>query len=149
LIEELRDRELCRLAVFQAVSGTPRVSYGWVVLRMNTSGQVTAATPEFMTTNPSDVKKLYLLGEDKYTLEQVVGGRGQQFLTDDATRGWNAATLAKDLTPGGAAAIAAGIIRAAELTSTLVPIPSGNGIGGPIQAFLVSPEGISAIMTAR
>jgi len=68
------------------------------------------------------------------------GGQGHQFLPERIISLWNSASSVKDLTAPEAALIAQTVIRATEATSAIVPIE--NGVGGPVQILLITPDSI-------
>jgi hypothetical protein len=140
------DRDVCRLAVFQ-VHGDVMLA-GSVLVRMTTSGGVVADGPALKTYTKDSPKDFYLVGEDTYAMTHVLrtgGGVGSQFFPDRAATIFNKAQRVKDITASDGAFLAQAIIQATSATTALVPVPSGNGIGGPVHGYVVSPTAISPL----
>lgn len=139
-------QELCRVVLAQTESdGSMR--YASVPLNVDSGGRVIPGTPVFEVYRANDERTMHYLGESRYTAEHVLGPNGRRLLDSRAAHLMNAARGISDLSASDACFIAVAIIRAAEATTCLVPIPSGNGIGGKPNAYLITSERVVSLST--
>lgn len=143
-----RGRELCRLAMFQADEGIPR--YASLAVAVTEDGRVEARGPIILKAyEPASAMGGELIGEGDYAKAHVLRGEGRRFLPERAVAILNAKLRVRDVSAADGAFLARSIIEATEATTTMIPVPSGYGIGGPVHIYLVAPQSIKRLEPAR
>lgn len=142
---QFSNKELCRLVLCQASAKRGQI-YGTVALRVDAKGLVSVESPLVKVFRDGDPKSLEFIGEDRYVVENVFGGVGQRFLSQESVSIWNKKNNVSDFAATDAARLATAILRATELTTGIVPVPSGNGVGGPTRVYVVTPKRVSAVI---
>jgi hypothetical protein len=137
-------QDLCRLVLAQAGSDGSML-YASVPLSLDSEGRVIVGANTFKAYRPHDEKAMEYIGEDRYTTEHVLGSHGTHLLDQRAADLWNVARRIDDMSAADASFVAAAIIRAAEETTRVVPVPSGNGIGGPPMAYLITSQTVVSL----
>ena len=137
-------QDLCRLVLCQE-STDGVMLFASVPLVVDDRGHVEAQATTFKRYGGQDGKVMEFIGEDRYTTEHVLGSHGTHLLDQRAADILNAKGFIRDFRSTDAAWLAQAIIKAAEATTKIVPVPSGNGIGGPVAIYLVTAKHVSPI----
>jgi hypothetical protein len=136
---------ICRLVLCQVNPIGGAMLFGSIELVIDVNGIATPANPRFVPHLRTDFKTLERIGAAAYVDEHVLNGQGSRFIAAEDLAILEANGLVQDLKGHEAARIARSIIAAAEKTSETIPLPSGNGIGGPISCLLVTATSVMPI----
>lgn len=140
-----RGRELCRLGLFQFDERRLHALLGSALIVVDDSGAALAQPPVVERIRQDDPKRLWFMGEDQYAKQHVLSGVGGQFIPRRVAPIWNGARYVRDLDTSQAAEFARGFIVAAAMTTALVPVPSGNGIGGRVDVYILTSGAAKAV----
>jgi hypothetical protein len=94
-------------------------------------GIASVADSRLVSFRQTDGKTHEAAGEVEYVNEHVLSGAGFRFIASEAIATWEAKRLVYDVKAHEAVHLARSIIAAADKISETLPLPSGNGIGGP------------------
>jgi len=144
-LDEFTRRDICRLVLCQSDAATGDSLYGSVAISMGSTGTIGLADARFERYLLDGSGCVERIGEGTYLNEVVLNGPGRQFLSNEALSLLTSPYRIKDVDSRAAAAIATAVIRAAEYTTRLSPIPSGSGIGGPVMCLVLQGSGVSQI----
>lgn len=144
-LEEFADRDICRLVVCQSDAATGDSLYGSVAISMGSTGTIGLSGARFERYLLDGYGCVERIGEGTYLNEVVLNGPGRQFLSNEALSLLTSPYWIKDIDSRAAVAIATEVIRAAECTNKLSPIPSGSGIGGPAMCLVLQGSGVSQV----
>ena len=131
--------ELCRAVIFQCPE-QDSMRTATMAFTVDQEGSVQAQNATFNEYKKDNVKDFGLFGESDYTTTYVLESAGPTFMTEQAVNVWTTGRLVNDFSAKDTADFLRSLIEAVEATSQIIPIPSGNGIGGTPTVRLITPE---------
>ena len=133
-----------QLVLFQAHAGALTVVTS--VVSIHAPG-VSVGERKMATYKQDDAHRLVLAGADGYTKTHVLapGSAGRHLLSPRFEAVVSGKRLVRDFDVRDGMLIATSIIRAAEKTTELVRVPGGGGIGGPVQAYLITETSVKPV----
>jgi hypothetical protein len=138
-----RGRDVCQLVV--AGSQNAALACASVVIVEHENGSVVVEAPNLRVYQSDSSVIADLFGESEYVLTHVLQGPGSlrlpvlvRGILNDPPRVWEL---------GGREGVLSvrAIIQASEAMTSVVPVPSGNGIGGPVQGYLVTGTSVRSL----
>jgi hypothetical protein len=137
LLSRYAGEELCRAVMFQCRGNPPARVVATFTVAISKSREIGAAdlvVRNFASTEPFEVCRF---GETQYVDEHVLSDFGRASLTPKLKDLLSASPPIAEFSAADAELVAHGLIIAASATSSSIPIPSGNGIGGGVTVLLI------------
>jgi hypothetical protein len=141
---EFSGGHICRLVLCQVNSSDAEMRFGSIGVLTDEKCITAVTDPRFVAYRQTDAKAFERVGEVGYVDEHVLNGYGRRFLAAEEAI-WESKQFVRDVRGHEAALISRAVISAAEQTSATIPLPSGNGIGGPVSCLLVTTNSVVQI----
>lgn len=142
---EFEGHGICRLALCQVNPADGEMRFGSIGLAIDADGLAGTSDSRFVAYQRTYSKSYELIGETDFVIEHVLNGAGLQFIASEDLATWEAKRFVHDVKGHEAAHLARSIIAAADKISETIPLPSGNGIGGPVSSLLVTATSVLPI----
>lgn len=132
--------ELCRVVLASYDFNKSYSIIGTFVISISSSGIINFEKNEISELSKKDKLVIKFYGEDEYVLNNVLNlnSLGRNFLNYDTRELFTTLKFIKQMSYLQAAKFSYSVINATSETSKLIPIPSGNGIGGIPNIFLIN-----------
>jgi hypothetical protein len=136
-LAEFAGRDICRPVVVWYDTQTRTATLATLVLRVTNAGIIVCTGFELDRIGCLDTRYIRYFGEVDYVQNNVLrpNAVGWNNLPTDMMDLWNKPKKVSDMSPQNAARIAAGVIRATEITSQTVPIKTA--VGGEPRMYLL------------
>jgi hypothetical protein len=129
---------ICRVVLCQVDPVGGELLIASIAIAIDADRRASPTAPTFHRVTSTDAAVCLFFGEVGYVVEHVENGAGRRFVPPDAESLWASMGLVRDLRAHQAVRLAVFIVKAAEQISAEIPLPSGNGIGGPVRTLLVT-----------